>query len=337
MVNHSGQFERVGKLFSSVFEAADAVQVYVSEIPRTHCRAKAEGDKGNAKAGSIRVHADSRGGTVYNERSRLCASWREDAGRKTSRKERHQWRIDQAIREAEKAESQKREDREAAVTASEILRACRPVGEHPYLKRKRIKPTGTMFEADASTVDRILIGRGIRNERGELFRTGLHGRLLVLPLSRGGVGCALLQFIDGNGKKQFMKSGRVPEACWLSRPLEAYQAAGVIGIAEGMATARSVELVKGFPCVAAMSSGNLRNVARYWANHMPDKRFVILSDVGNGEKDAELSASAIGAQCFKPPINDEVIRRFRAETGSDGMPTDWNDFYIATGELKDEQ
>lgn len=337
MVNHSGQFGRVGKLFSSVFEAADAVQVYVSEIPRTHCRAKAEGDKGNAKAGSIRVHADSRGGTVYNERVRLCASWREDAGRKASRQERRQWRIDQAIREAEQAESQKREDREAAAIASEILRVCRSVGEHPYLKRKRIKPTDTMFEVDASIVDRVLMSRGIRNEKGEAYRTGLRGRLLVLPLKRGSDDVASLQFIDAAGRKLFMKSGRIAEAFWLSHPLEAYQAAGVIGIAEGMATARSVELVKGFPCVAAMSSGNLRNVARYWANHMPDKRFVILSDVGNGEKDAERAASDIGAQRFKPPINDEVIRRFRAETGGDGMPTDWNDFYIATGDLKNEQ
>ena len=47
MIRHSGQFKRVGgekHVFPSFHEAADAVQVYLSEVPRGNCRAKAEGD-----------------------------------------------------------------------------------------------------------------------------------------------------------------------------------------------------------------------------------------------------------------------------------------------------
>jgi len=133
-----------------------------------------------------------------------------------------------------------------------------------------------------------------------------------------------------------MKTGRVGGLYWLSHPVEAYQSSTVIGIAEGMATALSVELVKGFPCVAAMSSGNLGNVARLWADRFRQgKRFLILSDIGNGEDEARAAAEKIGAAFYVPPINDEVVRRFRLLTGGD-RPTDWNDFYIATGDLTNE-
>lgn len=170
MIRHSGQFKRVGgekHVFPSFHEAADAVQVYLSEVPRGNCRAKAEGDKSGELAGSIRVHDDGRGGTVFNERTRECASWREDAGRKMSYAERRQWRIDSVVREAQKKERLERERKDAAYTASEIWRVSRPVVEHPYLIRKRIKPTSTMREVDASIVDEILSGRGIRNDHGE--------------------------------------------------------------------------------------------------------------------------------------------------------------------------
>lgn len=79
-----------------------------------------------------------------------------------------------------------------------------------------------MREADASIVDEILSGRGIRNDHGELYRTGLHGRLLVIPLQNKSSELQSLQFIDAKGKKQFMKTGRVGGLYWLSHPVEAY-------------------------------------------------------------------------------------------------------------------
>ena len=333
-VQHSGQFERVGKTFGTVVEACEAVGVESSRIPRINGRLDASGKHGKGDA-AIRFHSDNRGGCVFNHQTRQCAVWRDDAGRRQSFEERRQWRIEQAVRESQRKERLESDLKDASYTASEIWHNARPVVEHPYLTRKRVKPTCTMREADASIVDEILAGRGIRNESGELYRTGLHGRLLVIPLLCGGL-LQSLQFIDANGKKRFMKTGHVGGACWLSHPLEAYRSSSTIGIAEGVATALSVELVNGFPCVAAMSSGNLGKVADLWADQFRQgKRFLILSDVGNGEDEARAAAEKIGAAFCVPPINDEVVRRFRLLTGGD-RPTDWNDFYIATGKLKNE-
>ena len=332
MVNHSGQFERVKGLFSNVFDAGKAVDVVVTETPRANCRCRAEGDKGTEKAGSIRLHADYKGGTVYNERTRWCASWREDAGRKLSREERRRQNIQWAVSKAEKEERERREISESQFTASMILRECKPVTSHPYLTKKRIKPTSTMFVIDARAVDAIASERGIRNDQGGMWRTGLSGRLLVIPLIKDGV-LSSLQFIDANGKKRFMRTGRVGGAYWLSCPIEVYQASNRIGIAEGVATALSVEMVEGYPCVASMSSGNLVNVAVSLARKFPDKAFVILSDVGNGEEDAKKAGQAIGVPPVKPIFTEELIKAFQLATGSKDTPTDWNDFCIAIGAL----
>ena len=332
MVNHSGQFERVKGLFANPHDAGKAIGVYVNETPRTNCRVRAEGDKGGDKAGSIRLHSDYRGGTVYNERTRWCASWRDDAGRRLTREERREQNIQWAISKAEKAESERREIRESRFTASMILRECKPVTSHPYLTKKHIKPTSTMFEIDAREVDAIASERGIRNDQGGMWRTGLNGRLLVIPLVKDGE-LSSLQFIDANGKKRFMRTGRVGGAYWLSCPIEVYQASNRIGIAEGVATALSVEMVEGYPCVASMSSGNLRNVAESFARKFPEKVFVILSDVGNGEDDAIKAGKAIGAPVVKPLFTEELIKAFQLATGSKDTPTDWNDFCIAIGRL----
>ena len=331
MVNHSGQFERVKGLFSNPYDAGKAVDVHVTETPRANCRCRAEGDKGGSKAGSIRLHSDFKGGTVYNERTRWCASWRDDAGRRLTREERRQQNIQWAVSKAEKEESESREISESQCTASMILRECKPVTSHPYLTKKHIKPTSTMFEIDAREVDAIASERGIRNDQGGMWRTGLNGRLLVIPLVKDGE-LSSLQFIDANGKKRFMRTGRVGGAYWLSCPIEVYQASNRIGIAEGVATALSVEMVEGYPCVASMSSGNLRNVAMSFARRFPDKSFVILSDIGNGEEDAKKAGDAIGAPPIKPYFTEEDVRAFKAITGSD-KPTDWNDYCIATGRL----
>lgn len=331
MVRHSGQFERIGKLFTTASEAGQAIGVHVTETPRANCRVEAEGDHGSEKAGSIRLHDDGLGGSVFNERLRLCAVWRVDAGKPLTREERRQRNAEWQTRKNEKAESERREAREGSITARQIFSKCREVNAHPYLTRKKIKPNQNLFSVDAETVNRVLADRGVKNEKGEPYRLGLKGALLVAPLIRGGE-LASLQFIDANGQKRFMKTGRVSSAYWLSSTLDVYQKAEVIGIAEGIATALSVEQVKGFPCIASMSSGNLKNVARYWRDKLPDTRFLILSDVGNGEQDAVEASKAIGAIFVKPTITPEIIRRFKAITGGE-KPTDFNDFYIAMGEL----
>ena len=62
-VNHSGQFERVGKTYRTASEACDAVMVDPSRLPRGNGRADVSGVHGKGDA-SIRRHADGHGGCV---------------------------------------------------------------------------------------------------------------------------------------------------------------------------------------------------------------------------------------------------------------------------------
>ena len=332
MTQHSGQFERVKGLFSSAYEAGQAVGARINTTPRGNCRVHVEGDKGRNFAGSIRMHSDFRGGTVFNHRTRMCASWRDDAGRKLTYEERRQANIDWAVQKAKKAEKERQDAIEGAYTASLIFKSCRPCTDHPYLRKKHITPTSTMYEIDARSVEIIMRDRGIRADVGSLYHCCMKGKLLVIPIMKKGALCSL-QFITAEGKKQFMKTGSVGSAYWLSRPLEAYRLHDVIGIAEGVATARSIEMVEGIPCVASLSSGNLKNTAIAIRELFPDSNILILSDVGNGEGDAVNAGKSIGAPVAKPFFTDEIIRDFKIVTGSKDNPTDWNDYCIATGRI----
>ena len=92
MINHSGQFERVGgkgHFLPSLEEAAQAVKVDISRLPsgRTgshYLPASALGGSGLNDAGRVSFHSDGRGGNVFNFKTSKMAVWREDAGQRLS-------------------------------------------------------------------------------------------------------------------------------------------------------------------------------------------------------------------------------------------------------------
>lgn len=327
---------RIGRIFANVYEAGEVVGVDVSRFNHANTRADIAGDPHGKRDASIRVFEDGRSGCVCNFKTDEYAYWTEDYSDSWSHEEKQKRLKEIEVKKIERDRMEAIELREGMFTASAILRACKPVTTHPYLTKKRIKPTRTMFEIDARVLDSFFEERGIRNGSGRFFRTGFRGRVLVTPMYKGSE-LRTLQFIDANGNKQYMKGGKHPSACWLSRPIEDYQNSDVIGIAEGVATARSVEMVEGFPCVAVTTCHNFLAVARYLRGLFRHKRIVILSDVGEGEKQAQEAKDAIGAELYKPPFNDELIRRFKAITGTDKNPSDWNDFYIAEGSLINDE
>ena len=63
------------------------------------------------------------------------------------------------------------------------------------------------------------------------------------------------------------------------------------------------------------------------------RQFVVFSDVGNGEKDARKAAAVCGGRLELPAFAGELLEAFKERTGTDKDPTDWNDYYVATGEL----
>lgn len=337
-MNHSSRFKRVA-IVGNVYDACEAVNVLYKGEPLKAGRVTRlmlkDGKRGELDGG-ISLHTDGKGGNAFNWTTSEMAIWFDDYSQKLSRSERYTRAIQSDLRASERAYRDAIEARASRELASAIWRNCRPVTGHPYLTMKHIKPTQTMREIDACALNELMNAHGIRNDDGEMWRTDLHGRLLVFQLMRGDE-LVSLQFIGkdkrGDLRKRFMKTGSTKGAFWLSGSALKYEHAKTIGIAEGVATAYSVELVRGFPCVSAMNCGNLKAVAEFFASEFPDKEIVILSDVGNGEAQAQEAGKAISARVEKPIFTPELIEAFKSATGGD-KPTDFNDYYISTGELK---
>ena len=330
MINHSGQFERVGKTYRTASEACDAVQVDAYRLPSGNGRANVIGKHGRGDA-YVKRDADNLGGLVFNHKTKEFAIWREDAGEHVSQEERRRRKRELAIMKAEEEEHERMRFSFGSETARMLLRAAAPIEHHDYLHKKHVRPTCPMFGIDADEVNAVLKDRGYRNDWGGFHKCFLKGFLLLIPIYRGRA-LQSVEMIDADGGKYFLKDAVKAGGYWMTRNPAAYQDASVIGIGEGVATVMSVDLVKGFPCVAAMDCGNLTSVAKYIRGINPRARLVILSDVGNGEKQAVDAANACHGGVALPRMTDAVVDRFRAITGGD-KPTDWNDYFIATGEL----
>jgi phage/plasmid primase-like uncharacterized protein len=156
--------------------------------------------------------------------------WRGDLGRALTDAERAglDRRIDQQRREHEK---------EAADLAAEACNRALDIWDsaedapaaHPYLKRKRVKPHG--------------------------LRVSEHGRLLI-PMYDPDCKLVNLQFIDDEGAKWFLRGGRA-KGCY-------FQIDGKLGpivVAEGFATAASINEVTGYYVVIGFNASNLTPVA----------------------------------------------------------------------------
>lgn len=90
-----------------------------------------------------------------------------------------------------------------------------------------------------------------------------------------------------------------------------------------MATAASVAYVHKIPVFAAMSCHKLVAIAKIVRNKYPKAKIVILSDKGNGEKQAQEAAEAVGAGLAVPKFTSELIKKFKKITGSRKSPSDF--------------
>ena len=114
--------------------------------------------------------------------------------------------------------------------------------------------------------------------------------------------------------------------------VEAAESGSRIGIAEGIATALSISQVKGFPCVAARSCGNLCATAKTLRNRFPTATLIVCGDKGNGEEAAKKAQKEANARIAAPEFDQQLIERFKRITGDDS-PTDFNDYFLAKGEI----
>jgi phage/plasmid primase-like uncharacterized protein len=147
--------------------------------------------------------------------------------------------------------------------------------EHPYLARKGIGLHGARMTGD--------------------------GRLM-LPLYTPDGKLASLQYIDAEGGKLYHSGGQTGGCFWMVGTLDE---AGTIYVAEGFATAATINEVTNRPCIVAYSASNLVPVTgtireKYGAS----QDIVIVADndaSGTGQKYADQASAKYGARVVMPP------------------------------------
>lgn len=258
-------------------------------------RLNVSGDPRGAGDANIYAFPDGNGGCVTNFKTGQRVCWY-SSGKSTVR-------------------MQKRHGQTNSHSLLQLWHAATVVKSHPYYEMKCIHPNKRIRQTTCEQIHSVF----------NWAPWDLQDPLLCVPLSDG-PSLVSMQFIDVGGQKRFLKGHKTRGAYWFTSKRHPDKA---LGIAEGIATAISVAEVNKFPVVAAMSSGNLLAVAEKMRSRYPNQEIYILSDVGNGEKDAQLAAWTIGAMIAKPTFTPKMLQFFQGKE-----PTDFNDFYRCIGELK---
>ena len=222
----------------------------------------------------------------------------------------HKLRV-KAMQEQREADLAKRHQ-QAATEAAAIWAAAAPATEHPYSSQKQVKPTG-LRTIDAAKARAINAG----------LSPELTGTLLVIPMRNAAGDLKSLQFITTDGTKRPVTGGAMKGMYHsIGRHPE-----GELCIAEGWATAASINASTGLPVACAFNAGNLLPVALALRSKYPALRLILCADddsktPGNpGVKAATDAAKAVGGYVAVPDFG---------KSRPDGA-TDFNDLACLSG------
>ncbi len=250
---------------------------------------------------SIRVNGMVTAGTLFHEAK--ARGWRDDGTRHKPTPEELADRKRIAAERAAQDETEIARERAAtARKAAAIWRAATPASpDHPYLQRKRVSPVATLREIDADQAAAIL-GYVPKSDGDKLA-----GSLLVIPVKQANE-IPTLELIDRDGRKTAL-AGRGTKAggFWAAQPLP--DELELLAIGEGVITVLSGREATGAPVVAALSSSNLRAVARTMRERYPAGRLVILADLvketGEPDPHAIEAARAVGGLLAVPDFGPD--------------------------------
>lgn len=209
--------------------------------------------------------------------------------------------VDAALRAKDRAR--------AAALARTLWSAGGRVRAHPYLVRKQVSPSDTLRELSGETMRSLL---GYTPKQGGV---GLSGPVLLAPVKIAGA-LSTLELIDEAGRKSALRGGAKKGGYWASGALGA-----TIAIGEGIATALTISAALAASAVASLSCTNLLPVAIYLRSRYPLARIMVCGDLGNGQRDAEKAALAVGGICVVPDFGPDR---------PDGA-TDFNDLQCLDG------
>lgn len=186
-----------------------------------------------------------------------------------------------------KAERLKREElhKEAAKKAKRVWDQAQPADpNHPYLKRKQVKPYGIKQHEETLIVP-------VMDESGEIIS---------------------LQRIQADGSKRFLSEGKTKGGFFI---LGEPDNSDIIYVGEGFATCATVYSAKGECVFVTFNSGNMTTVCQIIRKRYAEKKIIIAADndlktekktgVNPGKKAAEEASRAIGARVALCPVNSD--------------------------------
>jgi Uncharacterized protein conserved in bacteria len=265
--------------------------------------------------GVYQIHADGiPAGWFQDHRTTGVIYFRADIGRELDRQEQEAYRQRMAVMKAQREADLEQKRAQAAANANKLLTAASPANPaHPYLQRKLIKPTSTMYMLPAAIVASHL-GYAPKSS-GER----LQGDILILPVTVDSE-LTTCELIDVDGRKSALAGGRKSGGVWLPEPIP--PDAETIAVGEGAGTVCSVKEACGIPVAAALSAGNLENVARQLRESHPTADLILLADLVKGTREpdphAQAAALAVGGRLAIPELNQD-------------QGTDWNDYHVHNG------
>lgn len=255
----------------------------------------------------------------------LNAGWKPDGTAHQETEAERQARERQRDERNRKAEQEAKLKRtEAAKKAGAIWQAATELrADHPYMARKGIKPVSALREIPVEQA------AGILGYRPKSDGEPLAGRLIVAPVKVAGE-LSTLEFIDEQGRKSAIAGGAKAGGFWAAKALPEGDGAGlVLVIGEGVATVLSIHQATDYPAIAALSAGNIPQVAKIMCDRYPKARVLILADLGNGQAKAEEAATATGAKLAVPIFTPAHVQAHQEQHGK--PPTDFNDLAQLAG------
>ncbi len=177
-----------------------------------------------------------------------------------------------------------------------------------------------------SSKNQYLTRKGINQKTFEGIRFTKDNKLVV-PLHDTKGEIHSLQFIGQDGKKMFLPGGK-KQGHFFMIDQDKVKDSKTIYLAEGFATAATINIATGKPVAASFDAGNIEHVLKNLKTTHPNKEFIIAADNdlwkehNVGREKAELAAQKYGAKVMLP--NFTLAHK-------DEMPTDFNDLHKISG------
>jgi len=261
-------------------EPPDAIYMD-GNIHRFKTGSKGSGGTGDKTGWYVAYNDSIPAGRFGDWRSGIEVTFRADVGRKFTPAEEmaHTRRMSEA--KIKRDEELKKQHEVVSHTVEKIWEDCTSAHpDHPYLKRKGINVHGARVTGD--------------------------GRLVV-PLFNEDGSLSTIQYIANDGTKLYHKGGATGGKYWTLGNIETPK---IIYIAEGFATAATINEATGSNCIIAYSASNLVPVTEsIRAKYGAQQEIVIIADndkSGVGQKYADQASAKFGGRVVVMPIEGDA-------------------------------